>query len=81
MYLNRHVPVHTTDFHIASYVSKLCDVTLLNVLQHSYPKKVTIKRQISACDLFMRIMQVKCRSHKFVPHKFLSGHMLQCIER
>ena len=29
---------------------------------------------------FMEIMQVKCRSHKFIPHKFLSHHRLQCIE-
>ena len=30
----------------------------------------TVKRQISARDLFMRIMRVKRRSHKFVLHNF-----------
>ena len=29
---------------------------------------------------FMRIMQIKCQSHEFVPHKLLSLYMLQCIE-
>ena len=41
----------------------------------------TIKRQISVQDLFIRIVRVKRQSHKFVPHKFLSHHTLQCTER
>ena len=45
----------------------------------------TLKRQISAWDLFMRIMRVKCWSHKFVLHKFLSHHnyvtMHKALER
>ena len=35
----------------------------------------TVKRYLSAQVLFMRIMQVKWPSHKFVLHKILSRHM------
>ena len=41
----------------------------------------TLKQQISAWDLIMRIMRVECWSHKFVPHKFISRHMLLCTKR
>ena len=40
---------------------------------------ITLKRQISAWDLFMWIMWVKYRLHKFVLHKFLLHHTLLCI--
>ena len=38
-----------------------------------------IQYSIYVWDLFTWIMWVKSQSHKFVPHKFLSGHTLQCI--
>ena len=41
----------------------------------------TVKRHFYARVLFMRIMRVKRRSHKFVVHKFLSRHTLQCMKR
>ena len=40
---------------------------------------ITLKRQISVWDLYMRIMWVKHRSHKFVLHKFILRHTLLCI--
>ena len=39
-----------------------------------------VKRLFHAWDLFMGIMQVKHRLHKFVPHEFLSGYTLQTLE-
>ena len=50
----------------------------------SYSKYLSLSQSEYAWDLFMRIMQVKRRSHKFLPHKFLLCHVtmhktLECM--